>query len=189
MHALANQLWIGHVPQELRTLTFPEQLLITHIFPRVFVFKLFPKAMGDFVNAESLQRGMRGTVSSYPLNVADTQALVEGNLMPQPVEVLATVITVTFVGLGNFPRKMLQSTFRVRREAVRAALSWLCRNNKRHYGHIKVSKERLTQLPEDNVPVEIAALVCETEEVGSLVEEAAGYVNHSKLVCKMMFTF
>jgi hypothetical protein len=42
-YSLANQLWIGHVPWQLQVLTFPEQLLIALLYPRVFVFKLFPK--------------------------------------------------------------------------------------------------------------------------------------------------
>ena len=41
--SLANNLWIGRVPWELKKLTFPEQLLIAHIYPRVFVFKLYLK--------------------------------------------------------------------------------------------------------------------------------------------------
>ena len=41
--ALANRMWIGKVPWELQVLTFPEQLLIAWLYPRVYVFKLFPK--------------------------------------------------------------------------------------------------------------------------------------------------
>ena len=36
--SLANNLWIGAVPAELSSLTFPEQLLIAHLYPRVYVF-------------------------------------------------------------------------------------------------------------------------------------------------------
>ena len=41
--SLANNLWIGEVPWQLKTLTFPEQLLIALLYPWVYVFKLFPK--------------------------------------------------------------------------------------------------------------------------------------------------
>lgn len=44
--SLANNLWIGRIPWELKKPTPPEQLLIAHVYPRVFVFKLYPKAMG-----------------------------------------------------------------------------------------------------------------------------------------------
>ena len=42
-HPLANQLWIGRTPWAWDVLTFPEQLLIALVYPRVYVFKLFPK--------------------------------------------------------------------------------------------------------------------------------------------------
>ncbi|KAG2045158.1 hypothetical protein BDR03DRAFT_1004331 [Suillus americanus] len=41
--ALANNLWIGDVPHELAILTLPEQLLVSHYFPRCYIFKLYPK--------------------------------------------------------------------------------------------------------------------------------------------------
>lgn len=41
--ALANRMWIGKIPWELQVLTFPEQLLIALLYPRVYVFKLYPK--------------------------------------------------------------------------------------------------------------------------------------------------
>ncbi|KAL4068190.1 hypothetical protein J3A83DRAFT_4097740, partial [Scleroderma citrinum] len=42
-YSLANILWIGCIPWQLQVLTFPEQLLITHLYSHVFIFKLFPK--------------------------------------------------------------------------------------------------------------------------------------------------
>lgn len=42
-YSLANNLWVGDVPWELRRLTVPEQLLIAILYPRVFVFKMWPK--------------------------------------------------------------------------------------------------------------------------------------------------
>ncbi|KAI6009202.1 hypothetical protein BKA83DRAFT_4070794 [Pisolithus microcarpus] len=42
-HSLANNMWIGEIPWVLKVLTFPEQLLVVLAYPRVYVFKLFPK--------------------------------------------------------------------------------------------------------------------------------------------------
>lgn len=36
-YSLANRMWIGKVPWELKVLTFPEQLLIALLYPRVCV--------------------------------------------------------------------------------------------------------------------------------------------------------
>ncbi|KAK7678878.1 hypothetical protein QCA50_017762 [Cerrena zonata] len=56
-YSLANNLWIGPIPWILSQLTIPEQLLIAHLYPRVFVFKLSPKS---FTNPDTsmLQRAM-----------------------------------------------------------------------------------------------------------------------------------
>jgi hypothetical protein len=57
-YSLANNMWIGNVPWELQRLTFPEQLLIALVYPRVYVFKLYPKKIGGACDAATLQRGM-----------------------------------------------------------------------------------------------------------------------------------
>lgn len=41
--SLANNLWIGKIPWQLQVLSLPEQLLISHLYSRVYIFKLFPK--------------------------------------------------------------------------------------------------------------------------------------------------
>jgi hypothetical protein len=56
---------------------------------------------------------MCGNVSTYELDSAGISAMIDGNLLPHPPIVLASVISMTFVGLGELPRKWLQSTFRV----------------------------------------------------------------------------
>lgn len=152
--ALANQLWIGPVPWQLQILTFPEQLLVSLIFPRVFVFKLFPKRVGGVRDVSSLQRAMRGHVSSYELDSQGIMSMVEGKLMPRPPVILATLISVTFIGLGTLPKDWIHSTFRVRRQVVFDALSWLKQNNPTYYGDIEISTSRIQDLPGDDVPDE-----------------------------------
>ena len=111
--SLANNLWIGEVPMELSTLTFPEQLLIAHLYPRVYVFKLFPKSGGGSV--DGLQRGMRGNVSTYELNTGAVEAMVEGRLMPRTPAILSSLIAITYIGIGRIQKNWIHSTFRVRR--------------------------------------------------------------------------
>ena len=57
-YSLANQLWIGPTPWQLQVLTFPEQLLVALLYPRVYVFKLFPKRSQGTRNISGLQRAM-----------------------------------------------------------------------------------------------------------------------------------
>ena len=102
---------------------------------------------------------MRGNVSSYELSMEGITSMVEGHLMPRPPAVLASVISVTFVSLGNLPRQWLRTTFHVRRHFVVEALRWLKVNNPKYYGDIKISTARIQDLPENDVPEEILGLI------------------------------
>jgi hypothetical protein len=174
--SLANNLWIGKIPWELKKLTFPEQLLIAHIYPRVFVFKLYPKTRSHGQAPATLQRGMRGNVSSYDLNVDAATAMVEGKLMPRPLTILSSIISITYIGVGKLPKNWLHSTFRVRREAVASALAWLKANNPKYYSGIAINTAALERLPDDDVPDEILSIVRQSDDIGLLDQEGAGYV-------------
>ena len=175
-YSLANNMWIGDIPWELQRLTFPEQLLVALVYPRVYVFKLFPKKYNGGRDVSTLQRGMRGNVSSYELNVDGISSMVQGKMMPRPPAVLASVIAVTFVGVGQLPRKWLYSIFRVRRQVILEALIWLKLNNGRYFGDIDIDLQCLECLPIDDVPGEILGIVRQTEEIGVVDRESDGYV-------------
>ncbi|KAF8958659.1 hypothetical protein BDZ97DRAFT_1762018 [Flammula alnicola] len=98
--SLANGLWVGAVPDILSLLTFPEQLLIAQLYPRVYVFKLYLKN-GFSGDPTKLQRGMGGTVSTFDLDLPGVVSMVKGNLMPRPPELLVSLISITFIGLGR----------------------------------------------------------------------------------------
>lgn len=155
--ALANKMWIGTIPDPLRDLTVPEQMLIALHYPRCFVYKLFPKD-GGRRDPSVLQRGMKGNVSTYELNIGDVGQMLDGKLLPRKPDILASVIAVAFIGRGPLPRHWLKSVFRVRREYVRRALLWLQDNNP-HYADLEIDKSRLESLPEDDVPDEIVTTV------------------------------
>lgn len=63
---------------------FPEQLLIAQLYPRVYIFKLFPKRSGGVRDVSALQNAMRGNVCTYDHNMDAISAMVEGQLMPRP---------------------------------------------------------------------------------------------------------
>ncbi|KIK21584.1 hypothetical protein PISMIDRAFT_103835 [Pisolithus microcarpus 441] len=174
--ALANQLWIGDCPWVLQRLTFPEQLLITQLYPRVYVFKLFPKRSGGYRHVNALQKAMRGNVCTYDHNMNAISSMIQGVLMPRPPTILASLITITFVGVGNLPRDWLRSMFHVRRHAVREALQWLKKHNPKYYGEVEINNERLHELPEDDIPLEISSIIKQSEDVGIIEEESEGYI-------------
>lgn len=177
--SLANNLWIGNVPDVLKRLSFPEQLLIALVYPRVFVFKLFPKRSNNrfFGNdLPHLQRAMRGNVCSYELDAPGISEMVQGNLMPRQPAILASVIQITMFGQRHLPENWMKNLFRVRRNYVREALVWLKAYNPRFYGHIDISSERLVSLPVDGVPHELISIARHLEDSDIVREHDDSYV-------------
>ncbi|KAF8526377.1 hypothetical protein JB92DRAFT_2826579 [Gautieria morchelliformis] len=172
--ALANQMWIGRVPLQLRQLTIPKQMLVAFHYPRCFVFKLFPKN-GSPGDPDTLQRGLAGNVTTYALNMPDIVRMLEGDLMPRPAQILASVIAVTFIGVGTVPKCWLSNTFRVFRAAVLEALLWLRANNAM-YHDVAISEDRLQSLPVDGVPDEILANFRQEDDPGLVDRERETYV-------------
>lgn len=173
--SLANDMWIGNIPHQLRVLTIPEQLLIARHHPCCFVFKLYPKDHDHLPHPAHLQRGMSGNCSLYSLNTPAIVDMLEGHLMPRPGAVLASVLAITFIGSKKLPKKWLKSTFCVRRRLVYEALVWLQENNSL-YADIEISKERLSSLPEDGVPTEILSIVRHEEDGTLAAKEQETYV-------------
>ncbi|KAF9236934.1 hypothetical protein BU15DRAFT_33175, partial [Melanogaster broomeanus] len=121
-YSLVNNLWIGHIPWQLKVLSIPEQLLIALIYPRVFIFKLFPKKVGRVWDLLLCQKAMRGNVTTYTLDMKGIASMVEGSLMPCPPAILASLIAITFIGVGELPKNWMCSIFRVQRAVVGDAL-------------------------------------------------------------------
>lgn len=173
--SLANNMWIGPTPDVLSSLTFPEQLLISHLYPRVYVFKLYPKKNfgGD---PSKLQKGMRGTVSTFELDMQGITSMLEGNLMPRRPALLSSIISVTYIGLGRLPKEWLRHLFRVRRHCVLSALQWLKLNNPKYYGDVTIDQGCIESLPEDDIPVELLSIIRQSTDVQIVNQESAGYV-------------
>ena len=96
--------------------------------------------------------------------------------MPRPPAILVSLITVTFIAVGQIPKKWLHSVFCVRHQAVHDALCWLKANNPKYYRDVEVSASELAQLPVDDVPNQIMAIIRQTEDVGVINEENDSYV-------------
>lgn len=82
-------------------------------------------------------------VSSYPLDLQGIASMVDGNLMPRPLAILASLVAVSFIGAGDLLRNWIHSIFRVRRRAVCRALLWLKENNQKYYGNVHIDEGRL----------------------------------------------
>ncbi|RDX46829.1 hypothetical protein OH76DRAFT_1355491 [Lentinus brumalis] len=164
----------------LSALPHPERLVPRHPHIAHDLYRgmlLEPKGVGGFGGDQAtLQRAMRGTVSTYELDVDGVTDMLSGNLMPRRPAILASLISITYVGVGALPKTWLQSTFRVRRSVVARALHWLKENNPKYYGNIVISDDILQELPEDDIPSEILGIVRQCTDVGVVDQEGSGYV-------------
>jgi hypothetical protein len=177
--SLSNNLWIGPIPHVLKRLSLPEQLLVALVYPRVFVFKLFPRRIkvNRFDNTnQTFQRAMRGNVCSYELDAPGIANMVEGNLMPRPPAILASVIQVTLFGLQKLPENWMRHIFRVRRDYLREALVWLKEHNPKFYGDIEICPRRLSSLPVDGVPDEILSISRQSDDLNLVERGCDSYI-------------
>ncbi|KAF8309606.1 uncharacterized protein EI90DRAFT_2958523 [Cantharellus anzutake] len=172
--SLSNKMWIGNIPVELSRLTMPEQLLLSPIYPRCFIFKMFPKG-GPRDDPTCLQSGLQGNVTSFPMNTEDILSMLHGRKLPRPVGVFSSVISITYVSVGHLPQHWLKSTFRIRRRAVLEALQWLRKHN-HCFSEYTIDENVLSSLPEDDVPLEIMAAICQETAVNVLLKEHDSYI-------------
>jgi hypothetical protein len=173
--SLANNLWIGDIPDELSNLTIPEQLLIARYYPRCYIFKLFPRDIDTRIPLDQLYTGMAGNASLFELNTQEVVEMVKGQRMPASAQVLASIIAITFVSSKTLPLDWLKKTFRVRRRVVHDALLWLHQNNS-VYADIQIDRSRLEDLPEDDVPDELISVVRQEEDTDSAEKERESYL-------------
>ncbi|KAF7292338.1 ATP-dependent DNA helicase [Mycena chlorophos] len=152
--ALANNMWIGSIPFQLRILSLAERLLISIHFPVAYVVKLYAKDGSPVVS----KRGTAGQPN-----------------MPRPTGILASVVAVTFVGKHKNALAVLPKIFRVRRKRIEEALLWLKENN-HLYSTFNISDEALTQIPLDGVPEEIISNARYSPNVASTIREHASHV-------------
>ena len=95
--SLANGMWIGEVPLELKVLTLPERILVAHFFPAAYIVKLYPKKKGArYWAVNGHHHGLRGNVSTYCLNTNQITHLASSNVMPpSPTVTVTTTVCLT----------------------------------------------------------------------------------------------
>lgn len=174
--SLANNMWLGDIPHELRVLSLPESVLVARYFPAAHIVKLYPKAKGaKYWDHDILNSAVKGNVSTYWLDPDSVSNMLDGRTFPPSADILAATIGVTIIGPQNLPEKTLPGFLRVRRERVRRALLWLKANNPL-YRDIIISDENLDLLPEDGVPRQIIETTRYSSDTSALDQERSGYV-------------
>src|SRR5260370_38063508 len=99
--------------------------------------------------------------------------MLKGQKLPCPTHILASVITVTYIGCGLVPKNWLKTPFHVWCQKVLEALQWLIHHNA-FYANFSINEETLASLPEDDIPIEIHAGMCQEPNSNILNMEADG---------------
>lgn len=171
----------------MKILTFSERLLIARHFPCAYIIKLFPKdSKNRSFKPSQLHSGLKGNVSTYPLDTSAIARWIDSQEMPPSIGILSSIIGITFVGPNNLPERSLPSMFNIRRDRVRAALCFLRANNP-IFRDIVISEARLSELPINSVPDELFDVTRFSTDMASLNKEQDGYIPSQEPVTEGTF--
>jgi hypothetical protein len=177
--ALANGLFFGKIPDELKDLTWAEQRVIALHRAALFVLHLRGK---DSVNRKTNSRifKMKGHAACLPQKV--THVL---KVLPPRASELDEMVKAIFVnGDGKLPAKVkLHHILAVRRTKVEAALKWLIKHNPL-YANVQISKENLDTYPDDTkipefecIPTEVWSSMLCSDDAKESKKEGSSYTH------------
>ena len=147
--ALANDLWLGEVPQELKELRFVEKILVSRV-----------RHTCAYVKVASGMRKMKANVVAFESPIPKIY-----DALPPPRDDMDEVLAILFTGPSKPTSEDLNRTpFLVRKNYVARALQWLKLNHS-DYEDINISEKNLNSYPEDMAPVSIEYREAETNKV------------------------
>ena len=137
--ALANNLWIGRVPEVLKNLRYVEKILVARV-----------RHTCAYVKVASGMRKMKVNVVAFESPTPKIYFV-----LPPPCDDIDDVLDILFTGPSKpTPEDFAWTPFLVRRNAVINALNWL-KLNHADYADIEVSETNMKQYREDMPPVSI----------------------------------
>jgi hypothetical protein len=135
--ALANGLWVGKIPNELRDLTYAEQLLIARVHHNRCIVKVSSGMSKMHANAISFSNPMPKIY----------------NVLPPPIEEMDEVLAFIYTGPCKPTKADFQRTpLLVRHLKVSKSLHWLKLNHIDYYD-CEISDKNLASYPEEGPPV------------------------------------
>ncbi|KAF9547541.1 hypothetical protein CPC08DRAFT_617104, partial [Agrocybe pediades] len=157
LRSLANGMWIGKVPDQLKNLTFAEQMLISRIRHNHCLVRV---ASG------------RAKMIANCIMFATPTAKVYHTLPPSRSE-LNEVLACVFLG-ADVPtdEEFVRTPILVRRKKVSDALDWL-KLNHIDYADLNISKDNLESYPLSGVPVivDYRKVVSDGNKIGSAMSK------------------
>jgi hypothetical protein len=137
-YALANNLYIGDIPNELKNLKSIEQSCISRVRIRMNIYKYNTFTTGSVLK-------FRGNIISFPQDPITLLSVLPNLPNSEDIQIL-------FVGKQQPTIIDLNKLFQVRKkEGIINPITWL-QNNNWLYNNVEISKENLTEIPNDGVP-------------------------------------
>ena len=177
-NALANDLWFGDIPDELKDLTWAEQKVIALKRVAIHIVNL---RGSDYVSKRTRSRVLKlGKCNMVCLPHKATQI---ATVLPLPSDDMSTMIKVIFVNAdGKLPPKIkLKWLLGVRQEKIRQALKWLKKWNPL-YKDVEISEEQLSTYEDDSkdpskdcIPDAFWKTIITSEQTKARDEDRAGY--------------
>jgi hypothetical protein len=147
--ALANNLWLGKVSEELKSLRFVEKLLIARV-----------RHTCSYVKVGSGMQKMKANIIAFESPIPKVY-----NIFPPPRDDMDDVLAILFTGPCKPTSEDLKRTpFLVCRNRVAKALEWLKLNHS-DYADIDISAKNLDQYDENSSPVSIEYRESNTNKV------------------------
>ncbi|KZT34535.1 hypothetical protein SISSUDRAFT_962634, partial [Sistotremastrum suecicum HHB10207 ss-3] len=131
--ALANNLYRGHLPEDLRDLTWVEEMVCAIYRTTAHVSRMYENSNGSERNPLKFF----GNTCAHDTNIVSTASV----LPRTPADVLGN-ISVVFVGPGEIVPDQICDPYRVRKDKVWKFLLWLKANNPL-YRCLEYSRENL----------------------------------------------
>jgi hypothetical protein len=134
---LANDLYTGETPIELKDLTSIEQVLIALARVKCNIYKINTYSSGNVLK-------FRGNIITFPQTPIKLLDIL-------PNIPTAETIQILFIGTQRPKIFDLKKLFNVRRDKVKTAIEWLIKNN-HLYKNCRLSNINLLEIPIDGVP-------------------------------------
>jgi uncharacterized Fe-S cluster protein YjdI len=147
--ALANGPWLGKIPDELKSLTFVEKLLIARV-----------RHTCSYVKVASGIRKMKANIIAFESPIPKIY-----NILPPPRDDMNDVLAILFTKpCKPTPEDLKRTPFLVRRNCVAKALEWLKLNHS-DYADIEISSKNVSEYDENSPPVSIEYRESNTNKV------------------------
>lgn len=167
--ALANNLYRGKLPLFLSDITWIEEMVCAKYRNTAHITRLYQS------DDSSQPKIFHGNTCAHKMNVVST-----AHVLPRTPSDINDLLSVVFIGPGQFKPEYLGAMFRVRKAKVAAFLKFLKQNNCL-YSDMEIDVSLLNLYPEDGIlpQVETRTIYDSSRNGDKLfAEETAGFTEH-----------